>query len=356
MQLKTVKSTLDNAKHFLASHDFIQILQHFAFDGESVTAFNDLQGVRLQLETNLECTIPGNLLLRLLNTLSHEQIEIIKHPDGSHVVVQSGKSQQKLPMLPLDEFVFTMPEMPEHPISVPSAVIDGLRSCLINVSTNPTRPEFNGVNVVIESNGITLYSSDGLSISRFKLDHDFNVPALKEIQAIIPAFFCDKLVNLQSALSGSNKDVECAFVKEGFLVNLNNNYLLTKIIDRKPPDCENTIGSYAPDLENEIFWDIPEELNSILDRATLFLDPLHGISHSTFKVSGKEVTVLTSSSVGTSVDTLQIPAVLEDFSFQVDPNLLLRAFKVCRSMTIKPNLILFKNPNFVHLIATTVIK
>lgn len=352
MQLKNLKSTLDNAKHFLASHDFIQVLQHFAFDDDTVTAFNDLQGAQFKLESGLNCTVPGSLLLRLLNTLSNEEVNILAHPDGNHVIVQSGKSQQKLPMLPLDDFVFTMPEMAAHPITLPAAVIDGIRSCLINVSTNPTRPEFNGVNCIIESDKITMYSSDGLSISRFMLEGDFNVPPLQKIQAIIPSFFCDKLTNLHPTLAGRNEDVACTFDEQGLLVELCGNFLLTKIIDRKPPDCENMIAMYAPDLTSEIFWEIPSEMESILDRAVLFLDPLHGVNHSKVKVSGKEVTVFTTSSVGTSVDTFQIPAKLDEFSFFIDPNLLLRAFKICKTMTIKSNLVILKNNDFIHLIAT----
>ncbi len=106
MNLNTLKITLDQAKNFLATQDFIAVLQHFAFDNDTVTAYNDITACKLSLTTGLQCTIPGNLLIRLLNTLKDEEVEIEKAKTDSHVNVVCGHNKTKLPMLPLEEFVF----------------------------------------------------------------------------------------------------------------------------------------------------------------------------------------------------------------------------------------------------------
>lgn len=352
MKLTTLKTTLDHAKHFLTNQDFIAVLQHFAFDGESVTAFNDIQACRLKLDTDLQCTIPGNLLIRLLSTLNTEVIDIKENKTKTHVDIISGKNKTKLPMLPLEDFVFTLPETTEAPITLTPDVIEGIRKCLISVSANPTRPEFNGINFIIERDSLKLYSSDGKTISRYTLDDKFSVEATEQIQSILPSFFCEKLTTLHPALVGKTANVECQFDTQWVTANLDGNFLFTRVIDRKPPDCEGAILTYAADADKLLMWEIPSELESILDRAVLFLDAQNGINESEFAVTGNEVRVHTASVLGTSTDTFNIPIDLGKFTFAVDPNLMLRAFRICKKMTLKPNVVILQNENFLHLIST----
>jgi len=352
MKLTTLKTTLDYAKSFLATQDFIAVLQHFAFDKETVVAYNDVAACKLQLPTNLSCTIPGNLLLRLLNTLSVEDVEIEETSTKTNVTVSAGRSKNKLPMLPLEDFVFKLPELDEKPITVAASLIDGIKKNLANVSTNPTRPEFNGINLIIESTGLTLYSSDGYSVSRYRLNDSFSIPSTDQVQCILPAFFCEKLASLHAPLAGHSADILMQFSKQWVTAELANNQLFTRVIDKKAPPCENIIDKFCPDFDEKELWTIPDELESIVNRAILFLDQQAGITTTQITVDGDEVEFKTTSNIGTSHDVLQIPVELGKFSFSVDPNLLLRGFKICDKMTLKPNVILMHSENFLHLIAT----
>jgi DNA polymerase III sliding clamp (beta) subunit (PCNA family) len=351
MNLNTLKTTLEQAKNFLATQDFIAVLQHFAFDEDTVTAYNDITACKLSLDTGLQCTIPGNLLLRLLNTLKSEEIEIEKAKSNSHVHVVSGRNKTKLPMLPLEEFVFKLPELTEKPIEVPASCMEGLRKCLTNVGSNPTRPEFNGVNLIMSSDSLCLYSSDGDTISQFKINDTFPIKALEEVQVILPSFFCERLSSLHGPLSGKDFNVPMQFSKQWAIAELGSNQIFARVIDRKPPKYEETLSSFCPDVETMELWDIPLELESIVSRHTIFLDPQAGITTTTFIVSGDEVDVKTTSQVGTCHDTLQIPVNLGNFSFAVDPNYLLRGFRICKKMTFQAHVIILQNDNFLHLIA-----
>jgi hypothetical protein len=42
---------------------------------------------------------------------------------------------------------------------------------------------------------------------------------------------------------------------------------------------------------------------------------------------------------------------LGKISFQVDPNLMLRAFKISKKMTFRPTAVVFTDTDFLHLIA-----
>lgn len=350
MKLSNVKTTLDYAKNFLATQDFIAILQHFAFDEDTVTAYNDVSACQLKLDTGLSCTIPGNLMIRLLNTLKNEEFDIEKHE--THVNVVHGRSKTKLPILPLEEFVFQLPQVTEEAITLPSSSVEGLRKCLTNVSTNPTRPEFNGVNFVIENQLLSLYSSDGATISRFQLNDTFNLPPTDQIQCILPAFFCERLTNLHGPLAGKESAIPIQFSKSWATANLNNNMLFTRVIDKKPPKFSENISKFIPNLDQLELWEIPEEFESVIDRAMLFLNPQANINQSTFNIRGDEVEITTTSTLGNSHDIIQIPNDLGTFSFTVDPTLLMRGFKVCKKMTLTRNVIIMEDGNFLHLIAT----
>ena len=352
MKLSTLKNTLDNAKSFLATQDFIAVLQHFAFDKESVIAYNDIAACRLELESNLCCTVPGTLLLRLLNTLSGEEVSIEENDTKTNVNISCGRSKSKVPMLPFEDFVFQIPTVDEDPITIPAQVIDGIRRCLTTVSVNPTRPEFNGINVVIESDQLNLYSSDGLTVSHLHVKDTFSVSSLEQVQVILPAFFCERLTNLHPSLAGKTVEIPMQFSKQWATAELGPNTIFTRVIDRKPPQCDNIISKFVPDLKTLELWDIPTELEAIVNRAILFLDPQAGITMTAFSVNEDEVEIKTVSKIGTSLDTIQLPVKLGKFNFSVDPNLLARGFKICKKMTLKSNVIVMQNDDFLHIIAT----
>lgn len=350
MKLSTVKSTLDYAKNFLATQDFIEILQYFAFNEDTVTAYNDVCACQLKLDTGLQCTVPGTLLLRLLNTLSSEELEIEKQPKNVQVI--SGRSKTKLPTLPLEDYIFQIPDTDEDAVIVPNTAIEGFRKCLTNVSTNPTQPQFSGINLIVENKKLTLYSSDGLTISRFEIDDTFNVAATDQIQCILPAFFCERLVSLHTPLAGKEYNVPLQFSKNWAMADLNDNKLFTRVINKTPPKYADMVMRSVPNLASLELFDIPDELESIIDRATIFLNPQANVEQSSFTVSGNEMEVTTKSTLGHSHDRLQLPKDLGQFSFTLNPNLLLRGFKVCKRMTLMPNVIVMDYDNYLHLIAT----
>ncbi len=104
------KSTLEQAKHFLMQQDFIAVLQHFHFKNENVISYNDVQACQLKLKTGLNCTIPGQLLLKLLNTIKTDEVEIRELPQQNIVELISGRNKSKLPRSPSEDYVFELPQ------------------------------------------------------------------------------------------------------------------------------------------------------------------------------------------------------------------------------------------------------
>ena len=110
MKVSSLKTMVGLAAPFLIDQDFIPILQHFWFRPNSVMAYNDIQAVRLMLDTGLNCAVPGKLLGKLLGTISHEEIDLKLNQFGTELLIGYGKNQAKLPALSPNEFVFEMPD------------------------------------------------------------------------------------------------------------------------------------------------------------------------------------------------------------------------------------------------------
>jgi DNA polymerase III sliding clamp (beta) subunit (PCNA family) len=343
------KNTLEQAKHFLMQQDFIAVLQHFHFKNETVVSYNDAQACQLKLNTGLNCTIPGQLLLKLLNTIKTEEVEIKELPQQNTVEVISGRNKSKLPRSPSENYVFELPKFEGDTLTIQPEVLEGLKKCLMNVSANPTRQEFNGVTWRISSDSLNLFSSDGRTISRFTYKDTYKVPAIKDLTVILPAFFCEKLIILANTLLGKAA-FEMICKDSWALVDLTGNYIFTRNIEKDPPNYENFLKMFS-DIKDEELWDIPSELEAALERAALFLDQTHSITTAQFEINGTELSVSTTSALGHCFDQYTMPMDLGKISFQVDPNLMLRAFKISKKMTFRPTAVVFTDTDFLHLIA-----
>ena len=99
--------TLNLAKPALASQPFVPILTHFCFDGAWVLAYNDVQAIGVRYSAGVECSVPGDLLIKLLGTLQASDVQLQEESGILHV--SAGRSKLKLPTLPIAQFTFDFP-------------------------------------------------------------------------------------------------------------------------------------------------------------------------------------------------------------------------------------------------------
>lgn len=349
MDTALLKNALDHAKHFLMPQDFIAVLQHFHFQNDSVISYNDVQACKLKLQTGLNCTVPGQLFVKLLNTITTNEITLRELPQQSIVEITAGRNKSKLPRSPSENYVFDFPEFVGEKLTIQPEVLDGLKKCLVSVSGNPSRPEFNGVTWKFSSDELNLYSSDGRSISWFTYPDTFKVNPLKDLELIFPSFFCEKLCSLASALMGKQA-FEMVCEESWSLVDLMGNYIFTRFVEAEPPQFVSYLDQFS-DISEEEMMDIPEELTAALERALLFLDQTRSITTAQFQIKGTELEMSTQSSIGQCTDFYTLPVDLGNMSFSVDPALMLRAFKISKKMTFRPKAVVFTDTNFLHLIA-----
>lgn len=357
MNRTTLLKVLNTAKPFLADQDFVPILTHFCFEKNHVLAYNDVQAIKLKLDSPLECAVPGSLLLKIFETVTKDEFTITQ--GGSEVLISVGKTKITLPFLKKEFFVFKMPETFDNfPIflDLNLQTIRGLEKCLISVSSDPVNPEFTGIVWNITNNNLCLSSSDRKSISTFKqtlLNND-NKGSLK---IILPKIFCEKLVLLSKELIKDDSTFRMYFSENEVVATLSpdctiftRNIKVTKFVD-----FEERLNKFIPNLARILFIDTPFDLGEVLQRAMLILSKLNlGDKRATkVTVQDKHLRFETNSVMGTSDEFVELKHPLGEFNFQIEPTLWKRACEVTQHISITPQLILTKSSdgNFLHAIA-----
>jgi len=357
MKVSSLKTMVGLAAPFLIDQDFIPILQHFWFRPNSVMAYNDIQAVRLMLDTGLNCAVPGKLLGKLLGTISHEEIDLKLNQFGTELLIGYGKNQAKLPALSPNEFVFEMPDPTGISITLNDEVKLGFSKCLSTVGHDPTKPERNGISILVETDTIKLYTTDGITISTFKLGGSFLSGGVEELWAIMPTFFCEQLHNLTKSLKLTptlHFDQKCV------LGTLEQHRIFSRLINAEPPKFEQAISHLLADPLDEVeLQPIPKEFEEALTRAVLMLQPEKGIKTTTVTLSPTgTLTLFTQSERGTARDEIETaldPQTSEPLVLISDPNYLLRGTSLCSKIGISGNVVVFgeTEQNFYHLVSTS---
>jgi DNA polymerase III sliding clamp (beta) subunit (PCNA family) len=81
---------LNLLKTSLAKQDIVPILSHFCFRDNQIIAFDGIQASVLDFNSDLNCALPGDLFLKLLNSFSSNQISM--QLKDNQVLLKSGSS------------------------------------------------------------------------------------------------------------------------------------------------------------------------------------------------------------------------------------------------------------------------
>lgn len=350
MNVSQFKKLVSMAEPFLMQSDFIPILQHIWIHPHYIIAFNDIQAIQLEYKSTLHCAVPGKILVKLLGTINQEDINIEQVQDK--LLIGSGKNQTKLPILPPEEFVFAFPDPVGIEVTLEPTTTEGMEKCLLTVSHDPTRPERNGITFKVTNDSLTMFVTDGKTISRFVTEGKFRVAATEEMWVILPTFFCDQLCKMIK----EQKIAATLYFTEGSVIaTIGNNKMFSRLINAKPPQYENAIAQSVPDLDKIQLVDTPDSLIPALERAMLMIYPEKGINSTsiTLEQSG-QLTLHTESDRGRAHDSIDTDIKgNSDIEMVVEPSLLQRAVNSCSQVTIRKNAWVFttKDRSFAHLIS-----
>lgn len=345
MNRKDLVDKLILMKSCLSTQDFIPVLKHFCFTGKKVVAFNGTQAACLNLEIGLDCGLPGDLLVKLLNSYSSEKL-ILEQKDNE-VFMKSGSSKTKLALLPSTDFIFKEPlNVKGYEVELGMDFIDGLEKCLISVSDNPQMQNQTGV-TFISSKKPFLYSTDGICISQYKLDNSGG----DEFIVMLPKLFCEQLIIWFREFGKGTILFGKKFVQADFI----SGFLHTQL------DMEmeflDFAGEFSKIFKSELeFTKTPEELSTILDRSLLFSSSSKELDQFVdIEIDEGFMEVKTTTANGNIKDEVDLgKAKTEDLKFRIDSKLLKRAVDSTTEMTFSSiencELFVGRGTKFLHVV------
>lgn len=341
---------LDTIKPALGKVVFVPVLGHFCFDGKWVSAYNDSVGIACTVDIGITGALPGDLTLRLLNSMAADGLSITMSDAGT-AVVKCGRSNVKLPTMPPDAFVFKPAQFkrPQVEFKITENALIGIEMCLIAVGVDPTHAAQMGVTV--DPASACLYSTDNVTMSRYRFKKgDPIIDAAQDGQAfILPTAFCQQLVSM--AKRAGDVEIVGEVHESGIVVRFGEDVLLFGKVrsDTTPLDFAGVFSkTTSGDAVGPI--DVPALWGPTLERASAVVDPQHPVT--SMECEEGVLHVETKSQLGEMKDEVDLgDDALEFKKFLVDPSHLVRAGKVCDSISFGSAAVIMQVGAFTHLVS-----
>lgn len=336
----------------LSSQPYIPALSHIRFSGGDATAYNDVSAITVDAGCDLEVCVPGELLIRALQSLNAEKV-LVTQKNGS-LLLSAGRAKLKLPVLEVADFPFKVPQGDEDqdPIRLSAEIMEGIQRCLFSVGTDTTQPAQLGVTLDQQNGKAVLYSTDNVTISSYATNSKIKLPG--DVPIILPTFFCEQMLSLWKAIS-PEKGVELWQLDGALSAVIGPNAeLITKtLVDVEPMDFQKVMDKFLGDgAITKSLKDIPTSFDSAMGRALLVLGgEMDKATHIT-STDGESLLLSSTAPTGTSDDELEF-VCRKGTDFYVDPSMVSRGLKGCDRMALLPKVLVLSalDGAFLHLIA-----
>lgn len=194
--------------------------------------------IRCKIEIEGGVCVSAKTLIELINNLPNDNITI--STDDVETSVSTANYNTKIKHLPKDDFPIIPNTEDGFIISVDSKdLADSLDQVSFAVSNTDTQPEISGIGMFISNKKMVLVATDRYRLAEKTIS--INGSVSKNI--IVPAKSINEISRLISGLEG---DLEFKVSDTQLSVNINDTYLVTRLIDGNYPDYEQII----PDNHN----------------------------------------------------------------------------------------------------------
>jgi DNA polymerase III sliding clamp (beta) subunit (PCNA family) len=333
-------SVLADVAPALAKSATIPGLDHLWFDGKHVYAYDGGLGIRKELKTDLECGLPGKVLLDLIRTSALKEVEIEAAKAG--VVLKMGKSKVNLVALDNERAPWAFPAPSKKTKSILELTDDVLaaftRVAFVRRSGKPTTAVHNGISVVPQQKVTEFYATDSQSIARvtLKLVLDEEVPSF-----IAPWGFVDAFLALVEPGATVQVLDDCLLViGQDVLIGSN----LLEFPDH--PDLPKTVNGANTGKEGA---DIPAGLQSVLDRAAILSgDKLASVQLS---VGEKTLTISGKYKLGAVNEALTLSKAFPVAGGAFNSEYVRRGLGTAKAMVLTEKALVMQDDDFVYIVA-----
>lgn len=333
---------LNAAKTSLVGVDFIPILSHFCFAGDTVHAYDDVSAVIVALETGIKGAVKGDTLLGILGTCG-EEVELVQK--GLTLTIKTDTGDTDLPMLSEKEFLFKFPDDAsswETPLD--DTFKEALSRCSVTVGRDPRRPEFIGITIMHgRGPGALFYSTDNISLSRYTVGEPKNINA----RAVLPKPAVEQALNLAKlteeapslGMSGTTAIFSFATTPPIFVI--------ARLMEFKGTDFEAVISQHS---EGYAGFDVPADLERVIERNCVILNK-SAEKNTTLSVNDKTLSINTETALGKAGTNLAISAKVPQAKVVVNAEMLRRVLSLATEMGVTERSICLRSDSFVHVIS-----
>jgi hypothetical protein len=361
----------------------VEPFTYFWFDGEYVSAFNDVIGVKVAFATDFACGIKGEKLIGLLANLSSQTRDVYlfdgEDEEAGHMVLRAGGTRAVLPTLPIDGRL--VDESLPKKASMFKATKEFMKALdLASLSVGNSRiaaPAQRGVTVIEDDGSLDLFSTDGKTISWMKFVSPEPLLADRdEKRVIIPKEFTEHFNRVMPAgcrLCLTNTTIysegmidvvpEAMVIDEKEDLKPFGNKTKTKALifsrlvsdDDAPPDFLNEVWQHMPAMKKA--FAIPEQIDLAVARAAIMIPDEEPLSIEITENSNgaRHLRLSSTNKLGKLTDPLKITNGDKHplLSVNVDIDLIKRCLSSREKMAITDNVVVLKGPDkFHHFIAT----
>lgn len=272
METKELRNALDIVKPALSTINVIPIFSHLCFDSKTVTAYDDIIGIQVDLETDINGAVHGPTLMGLLSNTQAKEVDVTSKKES--IKVKLGRTVANLALLAEDDFVFELPDTNSmQTLDLTDDVIGAITHCFWATGTDQARPVMMGVALKVSGGRGGFYATNSEVIGKAAL-HKKRTEGMQDCDIILPNEFCANLIKICSSL---DKDApkELMFNKTEVLCKLGNDVrLFGKLINTDNSlDYESTIKAALQQISDkkDPYVPIPKNFEDALKRALIIL-------------------------------------------------------------------------------------
>jgi DNA polymerase III sliding clamp (beta) subunit (PCNA family) len=284
----------------LASSDQIEVMAHFWFTGSRLMAYNDQIALSLPMRTDFKCAIPKHVV-PLLNASGFTNIDMAV--SEKTFTIKAGKGHIKLPILGQETFT-NLFEMPKSKVSTlasasKKSLIEALECCAMSVMDDATRPEYLGITLIRNDAVLSMFSTNGETLSHAKIDVG-GWPVLNK-EVILPTAFCQQMIKL---LRRGPETVKIGIHNDHALFEADDVVLFGRlIITNRSINFPQIWKGLAP-ANNDDVLDMPNKMQMAIERACIVADAKGVTPRTKLTVGRKELILYTKTKLGEIRDSI----------------------------------------------------
>ena len=239
---------IDNIKLVsgFSHNDKSNVFSNILVNDGVVTAQNDITGISLEIELDVNFCCNAKRLKQSLNNCDPEKVKFSVKNDKLFIV--SGRFKSNIPVIPIDSYPRV--DQSGSPLIVQSDIINSLNGLVQFTDPNDVRMALRGVEV----SGNSISATNGHMAIKKSIDE---IEGIENI--IIPSKSISMMVKVNVHVETISSNGKLVFF------NFNDGYLFSKTIDQKMPDIEKILSDVEEKTEFSLLSDAIKSINSMCD-------------------------------------------------------------------------------------------